>query len=75
MIRPESIRIVAPQGAALTGDVAAVSFVGDRQRLTINGVADRPIMADVPNVPIINIGERVGLAIEPSAIRLLPKDA
>jgi putative spermidine/putrescine transport system ATP-binding protein len=75
MIRPESIRIVAPQGATLAGEVAAVSFVGDRQRLTIHGVADRPVMADVPNVPIINIGERVGLAIDPSAIRLLPKDA
>jgi hypothetical protein len=31
-------------------------------------------MADVPNVPIINVGERVGLAIDPAAIRVLPKN-
>jgi putative spermidine/putrescine transport system ATP-binding protein len=75
MIRPESIRIVAAQDAALTGEVSSVSFVGDRQRLSISGAAERPIMADVPNVPVVNVGERVGLAIEPSAIRVLPKDA
>ena len=74
MIRPESIRIVVPQSATLAGDVTAVSFVGDRQRLTIGGVAERPIMADVPNMPVVKVGDRVGLAIEPSAIRLLPKD-
>jgi putative spermidine/putrescine transport system ATP-binding protein len=72
MIRPESIRIVTPQGAELAGEVTAVSFVGDRQRLTISGVADRLIMADVPNMPVVQVGNRVGLAIEPSAIRLLP---
>jgi putative spermidine/putrescine transport system ATP-binding protein len=75
MIRPESIHIGAPHGASLTGEVNAVSFVGDRQRLTIGGVADRPIMADVPNIPIVKVGERVGLTIDPSAIRVLPKDA
>jgi putative spermidine/putrescine transport system ATP-binding protein len=75
MIRPESIRIVAAQGATLAGDVTAVSFVGDRQRLTIGGVAERPVMADVPNMPVVKVGDRVGLAVDPSAIRLLPKDA
>jgi hypothetical protein len=57
------------------GDVTGVSFVGDRQRLTIAGVADRPIMADVPNMPVVKVGERVGLAVDPSAIRLLPNNA
>jgi putative spermidine/putrescine transport system ATP-binding protein len=75
MIRPESIRIVAPHGATLVGDVTGVSFVGDRQRLTIGGVADRPIIADVPNMPVVKVGERVGLAVDPSAIRLLPNNA
>ncbi len=39
MIRPESIRIVAPDGAALSGQVDSVSFVGDRQRASISGAA------------------------------------
>jgi putative spermidine/putrescine transport system ATP-binding protein len=75
MIRPESIRIVAAQDAKLIGEVNAVTFVGDRQRLTITGAGDRPLMADVPNLPIVKVGERVGIAVEPSAIRVLPNDA
>ena len=30
-------------------------------------------MADVPNTLMVKVGERVGLAVDPSAIRLLPK--
>jgi putative spermidine/putrescine transport system ATP-binding protein len=73
MVRPESIAIVAAGNASLTGEVTSVSFVGDRQRLTINGAANRPIMVDVPNTLMVNVGDRVGLSVDPSAIRLLPK--
>jgi putative spermidine/putrescine transport system ATP-binding protein len=72
MIRPESIRIVAAENAALTGQVDSVSFVGDRQRASISGAASRPLTADVPNTIAIKVGDRVGLAIDPAAIRLLP---
>jgi putative spermidine/putrescine transport system ATP-binding protein len=72
MIRPESIRIVASENAALQGHVDSVSFVGDRQRASISGAASRPLMADVPNTIAIKVGDRVGLAIDPAAIRLLP---
>ena len=74
MVRPESIKIVASEGAGLKGQVDGVSFVGDRQRATISGAAGKPIMADVPNTIAIKTGDRVGLSIEPSAIRLLPGD-
>jgi putative spermidine/putrescine transport system ATP-binding protein len=75
MIRPESIRVIAPDGAALSGHVASVSFVGDRQRTLIGGVADKIITVDVPNSIAIKAGDRVGLAVDPAAIRLLPGDA
>jgi putative spermidine/putrescine transport system ATP-binding protein len=75
MIRPESICIVAPDGAALAGQVDSVSFVGDRQRAWIGGVAAKAITVDVPNSTAIKAGDRVGLAIDPAAIRLLPEDA
>jgi putative spermidine/putrescine transport system ATP-binding protein len=75
MIRPESIRVVAPDGAALAGQVDSVSFVGDRQRAWIGGVAAKAITVDVPNSTAIKAGDRVGLAIDPAAIRLLPGDA
>jgi len=74
MIRPEEIRIVSPAGANLIGEVAGVSFVGDRQRLSVAGIGEKPVMVDVPNRLALNSGDRVGLAIEPNAVRLLPKE-
>jgi putative spermidine/putrescine transport system ATP-binding protein len=72
MVRPESIQIVAAGNATLNGQVDSVSFVGDRQRASISGAAARPLMADVPNTVAVEVGDRVGLSIDPSAIRLLP---
>jgi putative spermidine/putrescine transport system ATP-binding protein len=74
MIRPESIRIVATEDAKLCGQIETVSFVGDRQRAAIGGVAVKPILVDVPNSVLLKPGDRVGLAIDPSAVRLLPPD-
>jgi putative spermidine/putrescine transport system ATP-binding protein len=73
MVRPESIAIVAAENAGLAGEVTSVSFVGDRQRLSVSGAADRTIMVDVPNTLMVKAGDRVGLSVDPSAIRLLPK--
>jgi putative spermidine/putrescine transport system ATP-binding protein len=75
MIRPESIRIVPADGAELCGHVEAVNFVGDRQRAAIGGVAAKTIMVDVPNSVVLQVGDRVGLAVDPSAVRLLPGDS
>jgi len=75
MIRPESIRIVPTDGATLHGQVDSVSFVGDRQRASVSGAAAKPITVDVPNSLVVKAGERVGLAIDPASIRLLPGDA
>src|SRR5262249_44902378 len=72
MIRPESISVVAPDGAGLTGSVDSVSFIGDRQRLTVSGAARKAILVDVPNSIAVKAGDRVGLAVDPDAIRLLP---
>ncbi len=67
--------MVAPEGAALSGQVERVSFVGDRQRLTVSGAAQRPLMIDAPNTLDIKVGERIGLKIDPAAIRVLPREA
>jgi len=75
MIRPESIKIVPADGAALCGQVEAVSFVGDRQRAAIGGVAAKAIMVDAPNSLPLKTGDRVGLAVDPGAVRLLPGDS
>ena len=75
MIRPESIRLVAAKGAALCGLVESVNFVGDKQKASIAGAAGKPLMVDVPNSVAIRVGDRVGLAIDPSEVRLLPGDS
>jgi len=46
--------------------------VGDRLRLTVTGAADRPLVIDAANTLAVEAGQRVGLAIEPQAVRLLP---
>jgi putative spermidine/putrescine transport system ATP-binding protein len=74
MIRPESIAVVAPEGAILSGSIDRVSFVGDRQRVTIGGATQRPLLIDVPNSLALKAGQRIGLAVDPSAIRVLPGD-
>jgi putative spermidine/putrescine transport system ATP-binding protein len=75
MIRPESIAVVAAEGASLSGRIDGVSFIGDRQRLTVSGVTARPLMIDAPNSLAVKIDERIGIAIDPHAIRILPGDA
>jgi putative spermidine/putrescine transport system ATP-binding protein len=74
MVRPESIGVVAPDGAMLTGEVERVSFGGDRQRLTVSGATQRPLVIDAANTVEVKVGQRVGLAIEARAVRLLPKE-
>jgi putative spermidine/putrescine transport system ATP-binding protein len=75
MIRPESIAVAALETASLRGSVDGVSFIGDRQRLTVSGAAAKPILVDAPNSLAIKAGDRIGLSVDPAAVRLLPGEA
>jgi putative spermidine/putrescine transport system ATP-binding protein len=74
MIRPETIGIVGPDSAPLTGTIDSVSFVGDRQRMILSGAARKPLAVDASNRVLAKPGERVGLSIAPEAVRLLPPE-
>lgn len=74
MIRPESINIVAAEGGGLSGHVDSISFIGDRQRLTVSGAAVKPLLVDAPNGLAVKAGDIVGLSVDPAAIRLLAGD-
>ncbi len=74
IIRPESIGVVAPDHAALCGRVDSVSFIGARQRLSVTGAVDKAVLVDAPNAIEIKAGDRIGLRIDPGAVRLLPRD-
>jgi putative spermidine/putrescine transport system ATP-binding protein len=75
MVRPETIGIVAAGNASLTGTIDSISFVGDRQRMTVSGAAHKPLAVDAPNRIVAKPGERVGLSIAPGAVRLLPSES
>ena len=72
MVRPETIRVVETSGGPLSGMVDSVSFIGDRQRLVVSGVSDKPLNVDASNAIKVRAGERIGLLIAPEAVRLLP---
>jgi len=74
MIRPETIRVVEAGSAPLSGIIDSVSFIGDRQRMVVSGASGKPLTVDAPNTIKAQAGERVGLSIEPTAIRLLPPE-
>jgi putative spermidine/putrescine transport system ATP-binding protein len=75
MIRPESIKLMSAASSALCGLVESVNFIGDKQKASIAGAAEKSLMVDLPNTVAVKVGDRVGLAIEPSEIRLLPGDS
>ena len=74
MVRPEAIRLVEAAGVALTGVIDSVAFNGEKQRVVVSGVSNKPLTVDAPNLAQIKVGDRVGLAIAPEAVRLLPPE-
>jgi putative spermidine/putrescine transport system ATP-binding protein len=74
MVRPESISLVTPGSAGLTGIVDSIAFNGEKQRLVVSGASDKPLTVDAPNHVQVKSGDRVGLSIAPEAVRLLPPE-
>jgi putative spermidine/putrescine transport system ATP-binding protein len=74
MVRPESLSIQPPEQATLTGRVESVSFIGDRQRVSIGGAAEKPILIDAPNTLVLAAGDQVGIAAGADGIRLLAEE-
>lgn len=74
MIRPEAITVIAPETATLTGRIDAISFTGDRQRLIVGAASHKPLTVDAANSLPLKAGDRIGLAIPPDAIRILPTE-
>jgi putative spermidine/putrescine transport system ATP-binding protein len=75
MIRPETIAVVKAGRTPLTGTIDNVSFIGDRQRMIVSGVASKLLTVDAPNTVRAQAGEQVGLLIAPEAVRLLPPES
>jgi putative spermidine/putrescine transport system ATP-binding protein len=74
MVRPETIHLVDPGSASLSGIVDSVSFIGGRQRIVVSGASNKLVSVDAANTVKAHVGESVGLSIAPEDVRLLPTE-
>ncbi|GLU32543.1 ABC transporter ATP-binding protein [Trinickia caryophylli] len=66
--RPEDARLVEPERAALRGVVDAVSFLGERTRVTVSGAAPDPLVVDAAGRIALARGDAVGIEIAPEGL-------
>lgn len=64
LFRPENARIVPTSEAVLTGQVATVFFLGDRNRLTVTGMGKSDITIEADNSLSFNTGDPIGIEID-----------
>jgi putative spermidine/putrescine transport system ATP-binding protein len=67
-MRPEALTLCDPKRAALRGTVESCVFLGDRTRVVVSGVSDRPIAVTAPGHSEVRPGEVVGLVAEKGAL-------
>jgi spermidine/putrescine transport system ATP-binding protein len=71
VIRPEDIELIAPDGAALTGTVKSIIFMGVHYEIIVSGDDGNEwvIHSTDPVVP----GQRVGMTLTPDDIHIMSK--
>jgi putative spermidine/putrescine transport system ATP-binding protein len=68
LFRPNDARIVPAAEAPLRGVVEQQFFLGDRTRLHVTGVADRTVVVETTEHGEFQVGQAIGLRIEPGAL-------
>ncbi|HLX03125.1 MAG TPA: TOBE domain-containing protein [Trinickia sp.] len=66
--RPEDAHLADPASAQLRGTIEAVSFLGERTRLTIGGAAPDALFIDVAGRVELARGTAVGISIAPEGL-------
>ncbi|WP_119166014.1 ABC transporter ATP-binding protein [Algihabitans albus] len=72
LCRPEALLVTDSQDAVLSGRVASALFLGNRTRLIVEGLTERPVVAEAPGRREFRPGERVGFALDPQDVIRLP---
>ncbi|MGL4813406.1 MAG: ABC transporter ATP-binding protein [Beijerinckiaceae bacterium] len=72
MLRPEAITLVPADSAPLRGEIRSVSFLGDRQRVTVMGIGEQLVAVEAPNRLNLKPGDRVGLSVADDAVTIIP---
>jgi len=73
VLRPEDLEIVETSSGHFAAVVEATSFLGDRVRLQLEAAGTR-LLADAPSRVLPVRGERVGVRVRMSRLRLLPAE-
>jgi putative spermidine/putrescine transport system ATP-binding protein len=74
LFRPEQVRLAGPAQAHLQGRLAASFFLGDRTRLLVEGIGDRPVIVDLVGPCDLLIGAPVALEVTALTIAPLGQD-
>jgi len=76
--RPEDVEIVdaaASGDGVLSGTVAGASFLGDRSRLLVEGVASAPVVLETDTRREFNPGDRIRFRIAQERLLMLDDGA
>jgi putative spermidine/putrescine transport system ATP-binding protein len=68
LFRPNDARIVPEAEADVHGEVAQQFFLGDRTRLHVSGIAERPVVVETTEHREFRPGQRIGLRIDPETL-------
>ncbi|MEO1193446.1 MAG: ABC transporter ATP-binding protein [Pseudomonadota bacterium] len=71
-LRPEAVSLCGPEGAAFSAEVQRSLFLGDRCRVLVRAGDGLTLTIDAPGNTQVVQGERVGLAITPEAVMVVP---
>jgi putative spermidine/putrescine transport system ATP-binding protein len=61
--RPEDAILLPAGDKRLNGEVAAVTFLGERTRLSIKGICAHPVLIDAPGRTSYATGDRIGFTL------------
>jgi putative spermidine/putrescine transport system ATP-binding protein len=71
LFRPEAARVVASDTAALRGTVSNAFFLGDRLRLLVGGIGERPLIIETLDLQELPATGEIGLEVDPDAVMVL----
>jgi putative spermidine/putrescine transport system ATP-binding protein len=63
LFRPEQVRLTDGPQAHVRGTLAAAFFLGDRTRVLVDGIGERPVIVDLVGAVDLAIGDPVALEI------------
>lgn len=64
LFRPENVELASSPENAFTGTVAASFFLGDRNRVLVDGIGEDQITLETSNLVALNEGDTISFRID-----------